>query len=591
MKMAIDFEEETKGLDEYFDVFKRRKKQFLVPALIILAVACLGALLWPSTYQSSATILIEEQQIPRDLVASTITSFAAQQIEVIKARIMTSKNIIDLVERYNLYTQDELKTTARSALVSEFIDKVGLDVLSAGVLDPRTGKPTEATIAFTLSYKHASPEKAQKVTGELVNLYLNENLKDRTAKTSSTSNFLQEESAALAEELEKLEVKLAEFKLKNEGSLPELYQYNLQVMERTEREALDIALRLKELEKRQLELESQLVQLSPYAPTVMPDGQPVLSDYDRLKSLKSEYRQKVAVYSLDHPDVIRIKREIGVLESDLGVSLAPEEYMEQYRTEQNKLSELEQKYTVDHPKYIAQQRVVDQMQIEGAPEEGFFGRISAAESPDNPAYILLETQLKAGEVEIQILKENKMELDKKLKKYEEHILKAPMVEKTYFAMQRDHANATAKYQEINAKARAAEIGQNLEQSRKGERFTLIDPPQLPEEPVSPNRVAIIFLGFIFAIGVGIGTVIIAESLAPVIRGKAAVARIMGVQPLVVVPYMPMDEKTQTASNRKYVISGAVISVILVVLACVHFFGTPLDVLLYKILRNEFGVIL
>lgn len=589
MNMAVEYEEDTKSFGEYVSAFKRRKKQFLVPAGVIFSIALLTALIWPPTYKSSATILIEEQQIPKDLVASTVTSFAAQQIEVIKARIMTMQNIMGLIERYELYTEDELKATARSVLVGEFIEDVGLAVLSAGVVDPRTGRPTEATIAFTLSYQHSDPKKAQKVASELVNLYLNENLKDRTEKSSSTSSFLREEAGSLASELERLETGLAEFKLANEGSLPELYQYNLQVMDRTERESLDVTLRLKELEKRKLELESQLVQLSPYAPTVMPDGQQVLSDYDRLKSLKSLYRQKVAVYSEDHPDVIRISREVEVLQNDLGVSLSIEEYELQLRGEKNRLNELKQKYTEDHPKLIAQQRVVEQLLNEEPGPDA--SRVASKENPDNPAYVLLETQLKSTVVEIQLLRENKAELKKKLTRYEDHILKAPMVEKEYLLMQRDYGNATAKFQEIKSKQMSAELGQSLEQGRKGERFTLIDPPALPEEPVSPNRPAITFMGLIFALGVGVGVVVILEALAPAIRGKSALANIMGMQPMVAVPYLKIDEETKVKSNRKYIIAGAGVSIVLMILLLINIFITPLDVLWFRVLRTVFGIVL
>ena len=584
MNMAAEFEEDTKGLNEYISAFKRRKKQFFIPVAVIFSITLLTALLWPATYQSNATILIEEQQIPKDLVASTITSFAAQQIEVIKARIMTMQNIMGLVERYGLHTEDELRTSARSEIVEEFIERVGVDVLSAGVIDPMTGRPTEATIAFTLSYKHSSPGKAQKVTSELVNLYLNENLKDRTERSSSTSVFLKEEAEALASELEKLESDLAEFKLANEGSLPELYQYNLQVMERTEREMLDVSLRLKELEKSKLQLESQLVQLSPYAPTVMPDGQQVLSDYDRLKSLKSQYRQKIAVYNEDHPDVVRTRREIDVLEKELGITLSPEEYAQQIRIEQDRLNSLKQKYTGDHPKVVAQQRVVEQLSEE-APNLDNIEAGSGKENPDNPAYVLLDTQLKSTVVEIQVLKENKDELERKLKKYEDNILKAPMVEKKYIAMQRDYANATAKYQELNAKQRAAELGQNLEQGRKGERFTLIDPPALPEEPVSPNRPAILFLGFVFAVGVGIGVVIVLDALSPAIRGKAAVASIMGMPPLVVVPHLAIDEENTVKSHQWLKVAAVILAAIFVALIAFHFLVKPLDVTWFLVLRK------
>ena len=583
MNMAVEFEEDTKSLGEYIGAFKRRKMQFFIPAALIFAIALLTAILWPPTYQSSATILIEEQQIPRELVASTVTSFAAQQIEVIKARIMTMQNIMGLIERYELYTEDELRANARSKLVGEFIEGVGLNVLSAGVVDPRTGRPTEATIAFTLSYKHSNPVKAQKVASELATLYLNENLKDRNEKSSSTSIFLKEEAEALAAGLEKMETSLAEFKLANEGSLPELYQYNLQVLDRTERESLEVTLRLKELEKRKLELESRLVQLSPYAPTVMPDGQQVLSDYDRLKALKSQYRQKVAVYNEDHPDVIRISREIDVLQQELGVRLSPEEHAQQLRAEKNKLSELNQKYTNDHPKLLAQQRVVEQLQSEAPSLSGVAE--PSRENPDSPAYVLLDTQLKSTEVEILLLKENKLELGSKLKRYEDHILKAPMVEKQYLMMQRNYGNETAKYQEIKAKQMAAELGQSLEQGRKGERFTLIDPPALPEEPVSPNRPAIIFLGLIFAVGVGVGVVVILETLAPALRGKAAVASVMGVQPLVSIPYITIDKDNEVSSYKWLKIAAVITAAIVVGLLAFHLLIKPLDVTWFLMLRK------
>lgn len=584
MNMAVEFEEETKSLNDYIKAFKRRKKQMLIPAAIVFAIAIVAAILWPPTYQSNATILIEEQQIPKDLVASTVTSYAAQQIEVIKARIMTVKNIMDMVNKYGLYDEDELRATATSEIVAEFIEDVGIDVISAGVIDPRTGRATEATIAFTLSYQHSNPEKAMKAANELVSLFLNENLRDRTEKSSSTSSFLRNEAQSLAAELARLEEELAQFKRENEGSLPELYQYNLQVMDRTEREILDASLRIKELEKRKLEIESKLVQLSPYAPTVMPDGQQVLSDYDRLKALKSQYRQKVAVYSKDHPDVVRLQREIDVLQKELGIALSPEEYQSQLRAERDLLAEMRQKYTADHPKVIAQERVVALMESEKPDPNA--KQPDSAEEADNPAYVLLDSQLKSTTVELQVLRDNQRELVKKQKRYEENILKAPEVEKKYIALQRDYDNARAKYQEIKAKQMAAELGQDLEQGRKGERFTLIDPAVMPEEPVRPNRTAIIFLGLVLAIGSGVGLVVVLEAISPAIRGRDALAAITGMQPLAVVPFLEIEEeRAEDVTKKRLKVAAVVVVCIVVGLVAFHFIVKPLDVTWFLLLRK------
>src|ERR1700690_1646612 len=70
-----------------------------------LAVSGIGAVLtitlaipWPPTYRTGATILIEQQEIPQDLVRSAISSFADQRVQVISQRVMTTQNLMSLIE-------------------------------------------------------------------------------------------------------------------------------------------------------------------------------------------------------------------------------------------------------------------------------------------------------------------------------------------------------------------------------------------------------------------------------------------------------------------------------------------------------------
>jgi succinoglycan biosynthesis transport protein ExoP len=68
-----------------------------------MALAVTVALVLPPTYTSGATILIEQQEIPQELVRSAVTSFADQRVQVISQRVMTTQNLLELIERYNLY--------------------------------------------------------------------------------------------------------------------------------------------------------------------------------------------------------------------------------------------------------------------------------------------------------------------------------------------------------------------------------------------------------------------------------------------------------------------------------------------------------
>lgn len=582
----MDDLEYTKSLQDYISMLNRRKLSLMLPALLIFALAVVLAFALPATYQSQATILIEEQEVPQDFVRSTITSFAAQQVQVISQRVLTVENISGIVEKFSLYQQaDSNSRLPRTELAAMFREQMNLDLVSADVIDPRSGRPTEATIAFTLAFKDASPTLAQKVTNELVTLFLNENLRDRTDQAASTEEFLASEAALLNVELLNLEQRLADFKTQNEGSLPELYQFNLATLERTQREISDVKLRLQELEKREIELAAELAQLSPSSPVVMPSGEVVLSDTDRLKALQSEYRRKAAIYKDNHPDVIRLQREITALQAQLGVETDVDDLRRQLQEQNQRLADLQGRYKNNHPEIQNTQQLIAQL------EEGIRNVGSATNNEpeaDNPAYILLDTQLNATRSEMRSLEDRQVELQGKIDHYEGLIKRAPNVEKDYQALLRDYNNATAKYQDIKAKQREATVSKNLEQEQKGERFALIEPPAMPTDPVSPNRPAILFLGLVLAGGAGLGFALLREALDGSIHGVNELRNIMGEAPLVAIPYIDNDADVLQARRTWQVSLGGAMAAGLLLVLYVHFFFKPLDVLFFVIL-NKLGL--
>jgi hypothetical protein len=168
------------------------------------------------------------------------------------------------------------------------------------------------------------------------------------------------------------------------------------------------------------------------------------------------------------------------------------------------------------------------------------------------------------------------------------ILKAPTVEKEYKQLTINLANATAKYQEITAKEMESQISLNLETERKGERFTLIEPPILPEQPVSPNRPVLVLLGFILAVVAGVGSLAIREMLDNSLRGTKAITAVMNVEPLVAVPYFILDEELKAGLEQRYKILIALVAAGIVFLLLVHFAYKPLDVIWY-IIQRKLGI--
>ena len=284
---------EAKTLRDYLDGLRRRRWQCLGVGALIVLVSSGVALGWPPTYRSTATILIEQQEIPEDLVRSTVTSYADQRIQVISQRVMTRSNLLRIIKKYNLYPRD-MKDEPTEVVIDEMRDDIDLKMVSANVVDPRSGRPTEATIAFKLSYENRTPDLAQKVANELTSLYLNENLKRRTELATETSDFMTDEADRLSNKITALEARLADFKQRNADMLPDLKDMNLQLRDRAENSLTDVDSRMRDLHQRIVALTSQLSQLS--ASDAL-DGEADTNPAARLKMLQTKLVGMSAVYA------------------------------------------------------------------------------------------------------------------------------------------------------------------------------------------------------------------------------------------------------------------------------------------------------
>jgi polysaccharide biosynthesis transport protein len=226
---------DAQSLADIFQILRRRKWSLILPALVIFLAAATVALLLPPVYRSTSTILIEEQEIPAEFVRATVTSYAEERIQMIKQRVMSFSRLNDLVNRFNLYPDLRASWTTEQ-IVTKMRDDIRVEPVSAEVKDPRTGRATSATIAFTLAYEGKNPETVLQVANTLTSLFLSENQQVRERQTMETSQFLEVEMNRVKSELATLDAEIADFKETHMHELPELLQANLEGKERTERD-------------------------------------------------------------------------------------------------------------------------------------------------------------------------------------------------------------------------------------------------------------------------------------------------------------------------------------------------------------------
>jgi uncharacterized protein involved in exopolysaccharide biosynthesis len=527
---------ETKTLRDYLAVLRRRKTQFAAVAGTLFVIAWAVAWWLPAIYRSTATIMIEQQEIPQDLVGATISSFADQRIQVISQQAMSRASLMKIIEKYGLYGADKTGK-ATSGKVDRLRKNINLELVKVDVTD-RSGNKTAATIAFTLSYDGETAELAQRVTNELADLFLSANIKERKEQAAETSTFFTAEADKLSQHISRTEAQLAAFKARNMGRLPEQVQLNLQQKDRVEGEIREVDRQTSALEERKFNLEAQLAQVKPTGPMVSASGERILDDTERLKLLQSKYAGLSGQYSSDHPDMIKLRHEIDALQKETGGTAELDEQAKQLARLRAELITARDRYSDDHPDVIRLKKAIAALEAAGSRPAA----VARARDtrPDNPAFITLQSQIEATASELKSLRAKRAELKASILSIDLHLAQAPQVEREYLDLVRDHDNSLKRYEEIKGKQMQAQIAQQLERDSKAERFTLLDPPQLPEGPHSPNRLAIVFLGMLLSVGSGAAYAGVRESLDDSIHGRKALAALSKVPLLASIPYVEAE---------------------------------------------------
>jgi polysaccharide biosynthesis transport protein len=549
---------ESATLGDYIDIFRRRKVPMLSVATVLSLVAMIVAVSLPSVYRSTATIKIEQQGIPDDIVRTTVNTYADTQIENIKQRVVTSANLAKIVTELGL--ADQLGHSASTdVLAAEMIESVFIEPVGAEVVDPRTGKPRVATIAFNVSYESEKPRVAKKIANALADLFLSENAASRTAMAADTASFITEQAEKWQQEIADMEARIATFKSDNAGSLPELSDLNLRLMEGTERDLRENQERIRSLQQQQIYLEAERAQVKPYATSLGSDGKPILSPAERLDILRNEYSSKLAIYSSEHPDVVKLRKEIASLASQgktaTGDRVAIETELASARAD---LDAARQRYSLEHPDVRKLTRKVDGLEssLKGI-ATGVPGPQQPMRRPDNPAYIGLQARLEAATTDLRTLVATEAQLRAKLSQYEMRLTATPQVERQYQALQREHEAAVNEYNKIKGKQREAELAEQLEIRNKGERYSLVSAASLPDTPYKPKRTLIALFGIIVAFTGGIVTAVLAEALDRTVRGAKTLIALMNAPLLGVIPYIENSSDRNARRRRRIVTAVAI----------------------------------
>jgi polysaccharide biosynthesis transport protein len=500
-------------------VFKRRLPYFLVITTIFAAIAITIAYILPPVYQSSASLLVEPQQISDAEATGQVDPY--EQIQIIEQRLMTRANLYDMAQRIGLYAdQTDLSAGEIIADMKTRIEFVGFEP------DPTTKPGTPGATIIGVNFFAPAPPLATKGANELVSLILEENTRMRADRASDTLDFFKGEVERLTGEIQAQSKKIADFKTANIEALPDSQDSRRAQQERGQARLLD-------LDREEASLKSQRASIVwVFERTGRASANVALSPEEQeLQTLQSQLLQQQAIYKPTSPQIRVLQTRIAAL--------------------QQLVQQQQANRAVPSADGSGAGKPLSELDVELAPIDQRLADIAAERGS-------LQTQLADLDAAQQATPNNEMVLND--------------LERQLASLQTQYTNA------VNSLGQAQQ-GEKIEVMSKGQRFTLIEAPFDRNVPVSPQRLLISAAGLMGGLGAALAFVVLWEMLNRSIRRPVELSQHLGIQPIVTIPYI---RTTGEQRLRRMLLLGAILFIIVVVpmiLLLVHTQYEPLDQLI------------
>jgi succinoglycan biosynthesis transport protein ExoP len=514
MEEELEQTGELPDFTEIKGIVRRRRWQFLIPFFCGWLLVWGASWLIPSTYRSGTLILVEQPSVPEKYVESNIGSDIQHQLDSITEQILSRTRLLHIIDNLGLYARERKYKTP-----DDLVEKMRKDI----EIELKNGDDRKLS-AFNIYYASRDPKMAQAATSELANLFITENIEERQKRSENTTNFLEDQLNQARAKLAAQEAKLRVFKDQHLGELPTQTQSNLQILSGLQSQVQANQDSLNRAKQQNAYLDSLITQYRAMNGTTKSGetgGPAGLATIDKeLDELKAQLADLLSHYTDKHPDVRKTKEQIA-------------------RTEKMR------------------DRIVAEM---NAPATNS-GTASAAVSsldPKTAPMLEMESQLKANRLEIANREAEIKDEQNKISQYQGRLNMAPVMEQQFADITRDYDQSKTDYEALLAKKNQSEMSTDLEKTEQGERFRMLDPPNLPEKPYKPNRLLLCGAGLAVGLVLGGGLAFGKEKLGGKVYSEREIKKLVPYEVIAEIPSIESPEELSSQRRGAWIATAAVV---------------------------------
>jgi polysaccharide chain length determinant protein (PEP-CTERM system associated) len=481
------------SFEDYGRILRRRLRVVLIPAVLGTAIGYIIMLFLTPQYTSTSEILIERPAVPTGLVPTSTTDDLFTRLATMQEQIESRTRLQPLIERYDLYKAERKKSMEDAADVMRKSIVVQQVSFENGMTKNSRQQPVPG---FSISFTAENPRVAQQVTSELTSMFMQENLQQHESMARGTEEFLNNQLQDARRALDEQDAKLAAFKRKNLGALPDDQQSNLQVLASINTRLAAVTEELNRAQQDKAYSQSLLTQQeAAWKAADQTVSQETQSDalQDELTKMKAQLSVLQGRYTDDYPDVVKLKADIAQFEKQIADQNAPRTPSKTPATPAPKPAESHALARNTGPA------------ARGAPARGS-PQSEDSTAPDSIQQ--LRARLRQTDTFIRSETSEQAKLQQQARAYEMRLQVTPAVEEEFKQLSMGHEQALKFYNSLLASRDQSHMSVDLESRQLGEQFRVLDSADLPQEPSFPVwwQFALGGLAGGLALGVGIATI-------------------------------------------------------------------------------------
>jgi polysaccharide chain length determinant protein (PEP-CTERM system associated) len=465
----------------------------------------------PDVFEASARVYVDTQSALRPLLKGlAVEPDVDSDLAVVRQALLSRPRLEQVARDTDLdiraKTPESMQTLIASLQQRLLISN-----------DVRTANSTSDGV-YRITFQDMNRDKTVQVVERLLNSFVEDTLGSKRTGQEDAQRFLREQIGDYERRLSEAETRLADFKKRNVGMMPDDRGDYFARLQREMVGAEQARQQLALAEARRSELERQLS-----------GEEPFMFGFD------AETRPAQNAGSGDI--AVRI-RELERREEDLLL-----------------------RYTEEWPEVIAVRATLQdlkQKQEEELKRVRSGGRATGSLSQSlksNPVYQGIRLELNRAEVQVAELQRDIAQRQARVSDLQRLVNSVPEVEAELARLNRDYEVTRGQYQQLVQRLETAKLSEDAEKTGVVS-FQIIDPPVAEFQPVAPNRPLLLSGILILALGAALATAYLLNQVRPVFFNVRMLADIMGLPVLGPVSAAWVDRNRLQARRQWVAFGGA-----------------------------------